>query len=56
MNVILILIFASLGVAAFFLGCFIWAVKAGQFDDTCTPSMRVLAEEEGKRRETKPVK
>jgi cbb3-type cytochrome oxidase maturation protein len=45
MNVILILILASLGMALLFLGAFIWAVRVGQFEDTCTPAMRVLAEE-----------
>ena len=45
MDVIVILILASLGMALFFLGGFIWAVKSGQFDDTCTPSMRILAED-----------
>ena len=46
MSVILILILASLAVALLFLGGFIWAVKSGQFDDTCTPSMRLLTEDE----------
>lgn len=46
MNVILILIILSLGIALFFLGGFIWSVRSGQFDDTCTPSMRVLTDED----------
>jgi cbb3-type cytochrome oxidase maturation protein len=46
MSVILILILASLAVAVAFLACFIWAVKAGQFEDTCTPAMRILSEDE----------
>jgi cbb3-type cytochrome oxidase maturation protein len=46
MSVILILILASLGVAVAFLASFIWAVKAGQFEDTCTPAMRILNEDE----------
>jgi cbb3-type cytochrome oxidase maturation protein len=46
MNVILILIVLSLGIALFFLGGFIWSVRSGQFDDTCTPSMRVLIDDE----------
>ena len=46
MNVILILIILSLGIALFFLGGFIWSVRSGQFDDTCTPSMRMLTEDE----------
>jgi cbb3-type cytochrome oxidase maturation protein len=45
MSVIIILILASLGVAATFLGGFIWAVRSGQFEDTFTPSMRILAED-----------
>lgn len=46
MNVILILIIVSLGIALFFLAGFIWATRSGQFEDTCTPSMRVLTDEE----------
>jgi cbb3-type cytochrome oxidase maturation protein len=45
MSVLIILILASLIIAASFLGGFIWAVRSGQFEDTCTPSMRVLGEE-----------
>jgi cbb3-type cytochrome oxidase maturation protein len=47
MSVLLLLILASLGIATAFLWGFVWAVRTGQFDDTCTPSMRILAEEEG---------
>jgi cbb3-type cytochrome oxidase maturation protein len=46
MNVILILIIMSLAIALLFLAGFIWSVRSGQFDDTCTPSMRVLADDE----------
>jgi cbb3-type cytochrome oxidase maturation protein len=46
MSVILILILASLAVALVFLGGFIWAVRSGQFEDTCTPAMRILSEDE----------
>jgi cbb3-type cytochrome oxidase maturation protein len=45
MNVILILILASLAMALLFLGGFIWAVRSGQFEDTLTPSMRILTDE-----------
>jgi cbb3-type cytochrome oxidase maturation protein len=48
MSVILVLILASLGVAVAFLASFIWAVKAGQFEDTCTPAMRILGEDQGR--------
>jgi cbb3-type cytochrome oxidase maturation protein len=42
MSVIIILIVISVVVAIFFLGLFIWAVKTGQFDDTYSPSVRIL--------------
>ncbi|MGK7370479.1 MAG: cbb3-type cytochrome oxidase assembly protein CcoS [Candidatus Halalkalibacterium sp. M3_1C_030] len=42
MEVIFLLIGFSLMVALFFLGLFIWAVKDGQYDDSYTPSMRIL--------------
>jgi cbb3-type cytochrome oxidase maturation protein len=45
MNVVIILILASLAVAMAFLLGFIWAVRSGQYEDTLTPSMRVLTEE-----------
>jgi cbb3-type cytochrome oxidase maturation protein len=45
MSVLLILILASLGVALVFLAGFIWAVKSGQYEDTSTPSLRVLADD-----------
>jgi cbb3-type cytochrome oxidase maturation protein len=46
MLVIFLLIFISLLLATAFLTAFIWAVRSGQFEDTCTPSMRMLADEE----------
>lgn len=45
MFVIVLLIFISLALALTFLGIFIWAVKSGQFEDTCTPSLRMLTDE-----------
>ena len=45
MSVVIILIFASLTVALLFLAGFVWAVRSGQYEDTLTPSMRVLTEE-----------
>jgi len=41
-SVIYILIGISIVVASGFLGAFIWAVKSGQFEDTYTPSVRML--------------
>ncbi|MDA0751446.1 MAG: cbb3-type cytochrome oxidase assembly protein CcoS [Verrucomicrobia bacterium] len=46
MSVVYILVLASLVIASGFLAGFIWAVRSGQFEDTCTPSMRVLNDEE----------
>lgn len=46
MSVILILILASLVMATLFLAGFIWSVRSGQYEDTVTPSLRVLAEED----------
>jgi len=45
MSVIILLILASLTVALVFLGAFIWSVRSGQYEDTLTPSMRMLADE-----------
>ncbi len=46
MSVILLLILVRLIVALTFLGAFVWAVRSGQYEDTQTPSMRVLMDEE----------
>jgi cbb3-type cytochrome oxidase maturation protein len=51
MSVLVLLIFASLAIAATFLIAFIWAVRSGQYEDTFTPSMRVLMEDPPARRE-----
>ena len=53
MIVIIILILASLAMALLFLGGFIWAVRSSQFEDTLTPSLRVLPDED---RATKPAR
>lgn len=45
MSVILLLIPLSLAMAGLFLGAFVWAVRRGQYEDTCTPSMRVLVDD-----------
>lgn len=45
MIVIFLLIPLSIVIAVCFLGAFIWAVRSGQYEDTCTPSMRLLMEE-----------
>lgn len=50
MSVIVLLIFASLAMATAFLISFIWAVRSGQYEDTSTPSMRVLMDDGQKHR------
>jgi cbb3-type cytochrome oxidase maturation protein len=45
MIIIFLLIPVSIVAAAIFLTAFIWAVRSGQYDDTCTPAMRLLSEE-----------
>jgi cbb3-type cytochrome oxidase maturation protein len=45
MIVIFLLIPLSIVIAACFLVAFIWAVRSGQYEDTCTPSMRILLDE-----------
>lgn len=47
MSVIVLLILASIAVAAGFLGLFLWAVKDGQYDDDTTPAIRILFDEPG---------
>lgn len=54
MSVIFLLIIISLIVALLFLYAFIKAVKQGQFDDSYTPSVRVLFDDETKKQENTP--
>ncbi|UII19086.1 cbb3-type cytochrome oxidase assembly protein CcoS [Fulvivirga ligni] len=51
MSVIFVLILVSMVVAGGFLSLFIWAVKSGQFEDTMTPSMRVLFDDKKKKKQ-----
>jgi len=46
MTVILVLLGASLLLAGGFLVAFIWAMRSGQYDDTYTPSLRLLVDDE----------
>lgn len=49
MSIIALLITISLTIALLFLGIFLWSMKSGQYDDTYTPSVRMLFDD-------KPVK
>lgn len=46
MSVIFLLMGASILVAGGFLVAYLWAVRDGQFDDTYTPSVRILFDDE----------
>jgi len=50
MSVIVLLILFSLLVAIIFLIAFIWSVKSGQYDDTYSPSVRILFDEKSKKK------
>jgi cbb3-type cytochrome oxidase maturation protein len=45
MGIIVILIIISLSIAVLFLAIFFWSIKSGQYDDTYTPSIRMLFED-----------
>lgn len=42
MSVVFILVFVAILIASAFLVAFVWAVRNGQYDDTYTPSVRIL--------------
>ena len=45
MSALFVLLIISLIVAVGFLAAFIWAIRSGQFDDSYTPSIRILFED-----------
>lgn len=49
MSIIIILIAVSLAVASGFLIAFLWAVKSNQFEDTHTPALRMLIDDNKKK-------
>jgi cbb3-type cytochrome oxidase maturation protein len=44
-TVLMLLIPLSVLIAACFLAAFIWAVRSGQYEDTCTPALRILTDD-----------
>jgi len=46
MSVLFVLVIIGILVASVFLGAFIWAVRSGQFDDTYTPAIRILFDDD----------
>lgn len=45
MTIIILLIAISLSIAVLFLMIFFWNIRSGQYDDTYTPSVRMLFED-----------
>jgi len=46
MNIIYFLIPLSIAMAVLFLAAFVWAIRSGQYEDTTTPSLRLLMEQD----------
>ena len=44
MTIIYLLIGCSIAMALVFLAGFLWSIRSGQYDDTYTPSVRMLFE------------
>lgn len=55
MSVIYILLTISICVAVVFFIAFIVAVRSGQYDDSYTPSVRMLFEDELKKETSNPI-
>jgi cbb3-type cytochrome oxidase maturation protein len=53
MSVVFILVFVAIVMAGGFLVAFIWAVRSGQYEDTYTPSVRILFDEPVKKEDRK---
>jgi cbb3-type cytochrome oxidase maturation protein len=51
MGIIIIMIGISVTIAVTFLVIFLWNMKSGQYDDTYTPSVRMLFEDKKKKTE-----
>jgi len=56
MGIIALLIGISLTIAILFLGAYCWTMKSGQYDDTYTPSVRILFDDKKKKQNSKNLK
>ena len=56
MSVLFVLIGVSMLVAGGFLFGFLWAVKKGQYDDSYSPSVRILFDDKEKKEEEEEEK
>ena len=50
MGIIVLLIGISITIALTFLVIFLWNIKSGQYDDTYTPSVRMLFDDKTKKK------
>ena len=48
MSVIILLLLASISVAALFLAGFLWSVRSGQYEDEESPPIRILFDQSPK--------
>lgn len=46
MNIIFLLLACSILIALLFLVGFVWSVRSGQYDDSYTPAVRMLLDDE----------
>lgn len=53
MTIIVLMIGISLTIALIFLGVFFWNMKNGQYDDTYTPSVRMLFDDKSEKTKAK---
>jgi cbb3-type cytochrome oxidase maturation protein len=53
MSVVFVLVFVAIIMASAFLLAFIWSVKNGQYEDTYTPSVRMLFDDVAIKQEEK---
>lgn len=56
MTIIILLISISLAIGVIFLFVFFWNIRSGQYDDTYTPSVRMLFEDRQKKERSGPAK
>jgi cbb3-type cytochrome oxidase maturation protein len=55
MLIIILLVAISLTIALIFLGIFYWNIRSGQYEDTYTPSVRMLFDDQPKKKEKESI-
>lgn len=56
MTIIYLLIGCSIAIALLFLVGFLWSIRSGQYDDTYTPSVRMLFDQKDESKEPQTIK